>query len=463
MSFGSMHSERAVHLLQAGRAEDALEELGKAIADDPEDAHAHALRGLALADLGDRDGAVASADRAIAAAPDWSYPWFAKAHILLSHAPKEAQGAAEEALRLDPEEPDHHGILAASLVARKKWRAAAEAAAQGLELDPDHDQCLNLRAMALRQLGETDGAANALEVSLANEPENAWTLQNLGYLKLQEGEPEEAARLFREALRLDPEDGDSRAGLGLAIKARVPLFRPILAWQMLCERLSGALGLGLILGLWLVNRLVQSSSLKGTALGTSVLVAYIAFVWMTWAGSALFDVALLTNRSLRPILERREKVAAAGVGTVVVLALASLGMLFWWGGAAFGLPTMALAFAAIPVAGWAPLPNGRARALGAAIGGLAFALAVGSFAAAVLNGPPAPGTGTESVVDPVDMDGVTGGAIGSVAGPTSLEIASTLMAAGSVILSVGASWLLTALGFVPERRGARGKGRRPGA
>ncbi|MEM9379992.1 MAG: tetratricopeptide repeat protein [Planctomycetota bacterium] len=446
--------ERARHLLAAGRNEDALVELGRALADDPEDAVAHGLRGLALLDLERLDEALESAERAVGADPEEPFGHEVRGWVLLrAGRRKDALASAEEALALDPDDVEVHDLVASANVTLRRWRAGLEAAERGLELDPEHARCLNLRALCLRQLGDKDEATTALGTALSNDPENAWTHQNLGMAHLAAGRHEEAIAAFKESLRLDPTDAASREGLATALKARYVLYRPIVAWQMLCGRLSERFGILLVVGFFLLHRVVQSALPEGSLFGKVLLTAYLSVVWMSWAGNAVFDLMLLAQPRLRGLLDARERVSALGVLVCLVLAAWGAVAALAFHGSVAETVALAGAFAAIPMSGWVRLPNGKARAVGIALAATAFGLVA---AAASIDLWVTRDIGWDFLFDGVD------------AVPRAdleqwvarYDTASSLSLA-SLIVSVGSSWLLTALGFVPEARGGRGARRRP--
>jgi len=448
---------RAVHFVGAGRAEDALAELEHALAEDPTNAYALGLRAYALADMDDLTAALESAERAIGEAPDWAFPHHVQGSVLLRMEKWRSAGkAAAEAVALDPEEPDHRALLASAYAGMSRWRDARSAADAGLEFDPDDERLLNLRALSSRMLGELEDAEGSLETALANDPDSAWTLENLAFAKLQANEPVEAAHLFRESLRLDPESHSAREGLALAIKARLPLFRPILAWQLFCAKLTSGRGGLLIFGAWILNRLIQESPIGGTPVGNGLLAAYLVFVWMSWAGNALFDVALLARRDLRGILEPRERVAACVVAGLVVLSLSTLAAL------AVGLTNAsstlwfvtagALAAAAIPVSGWPPLPNAKARTVGGLVAAAATLTALAGLVFAWV--------GDRVLAASPAVPGGAPRAAGLQGGTDSIDVAMALFGL-SILTSVLSSWLLSGLAFVPESRRQRGKRRPP--
>ena len=427
--------QRAVLLLQSGRSEEAITELTAALADDPGNAQAHALRALAFSDLEQFPAAIESAERAVGEAPEWGFAQATYARVLIAmEKPKQALGPAEAAVALEPDDESHHAVVAACNVGLARWKDALLAAERGLELDPENAQCTNLRALCLRQLGEVDEAESALRESLRTDPENAWTFQNLGFAALRANRPEEAIEHFRESLRLDPTDGASRQGLALALKAKVPLFRPILAWQMFSSRVSERFGLGLVLGLYVLVRVVRHF-IPDHPVGSLLVIGYIAFVWMSWAADAAFDVLLLLRSDLRHLLERREQVASGGVIVCLIVALAMLVARFGFGAVGAEWLAVVAAFVAIPMAGWAKLPNGKARSVGIAVALAAF----------------------------VSMVSAIGLAVAMVVGGHDRFADQVAVLAGlSLLISVGSTWLMLGLGFVPESRGKRGDRRRPG-
>ena len=443
-------AQRASLLLNSGRPDEALRVLDSALAEDPSNAAAHGLMALCLLDMNEAPRALEAAERASGEAPDWAFPRYVHANVLLRMGKaKNALLSAQDAVSLDPEDPDFHALVASCYVAMSKWREALESAECGLELDPEDDRCTNLRALSLRQLGEVDEAESALRVSLGHDPDNAWTFQNLGFAALQSGRHDEAIGHFRESLRLDPTDETSRVGLATSIKAKVPLFRPLVAWQMLCSRLSARFGLGLILGFWVLAQVVNKTFPEGSLIGASLLITYASFVWLSWAGDALFDVVLLIKPELHELLTRREKVASLGVIACILLALTIIGIRV-----AFGLPgqewhAVTAAFAAIPMAGWANLPNGKARALGATFAGVALGAIVLAFGIHLF------------VLNAIDWN-----IEASMPEDELLALKRWIARASglqgiSLITSVVSSWVLTGLGFVPESRGGKGQRRRP--
>ena len=231
------------------------------------------------------------------------------------------------------------------------------------------------------------------------------------------------------------------------------LYRPIVAWQMLCGRLSERFGIMLVVGFFLLHRFVQSALPDGSLIGKVLLAAYASIVWMSWAGNALFDLMLLAQPRLRGILDARERASAVGVLVCLLLGAWGATAALAFHGYVAELVAVAGAFAAIPMAGWVRLPNGKARRVGIAVAAAALGLAV---AAAGIDLWVTRDVGWDFLFEGVEAVPT----VDLMQWKARFEAAANL-ALISLFVSAGSSWLLTGLGFVPESRGGRGARRRP--
>jgi len=373
--------ERARMLLQVERPQEALRELAGALADDPQDVDAHALMALSYAHLERYDEATASARQAVSLAPDFAFVHYVLGTILCDRdRDKEALVSAREAIRLDPDDADHYGLQASCFAGLARWKDMLAAAERGLALEPGHVRCLNLRATALRQMGRADDAAEVLESALAERPGDPDTHTSYGYASLQRGQYQSATLHFREALRLEPGHTSARAGLVEALKAKNPLYRPILWWLLWCSRMSSGRGLlvmfGIMYGVRMLSRaLKEVPSLA--VLGGVLVIVYVFAVWTSWVGSSLFDLLLYLRRDTRDLLEENDQRVAVAVGATMLAAPIAGGVLFALGertGAM--LAPLAFLAVAIPVSGGLSLRNHKARVLGATIALAAVLIAV---------------------------------------------------------------------------------------
>lgn len=320
--------ERSSLLLEQGRYDLAEKELRRRLTEDHQDALAHALLAFCLMQQERLPEAEREAREAVSLAPDAAFSHFYLGQVL-DHRDRldPAAAAFQEAIRLDPEEADYQAALASIRVQQRRWDEALAAVEQGLELDPDHDGCTNLRAMILTQTGKTGEAHSTLDGALARDPDNAFTHANRGWTLLRESRPAPAIEHFREALRLDPSMEYARIGIVEAMKARNPIYRPILRFFLWMGSLQGRSQMWLILGLFFGVRLLRTIARSNPSLAPflyPVIFLYLAFVLMTWVADPLFNLLLRLDRFGRLALSREQLQASNWFGGVLGLALLSL-------------------------------------------------------------------------------------------------------------------------------------------
>jgi tetratricopeptide (TPR) repeat protein len=360
----SAHRERGWLLARQGRHELAEREYRLALAQDPHDADTHAMLAMVLAEQEPRRvEALVEARTAVALAPDDPFPHYAEAHVHLeAERWDDARRAAEEAIRIDPDAPDHYVILSAAHLGRRRWREALEAADEALEIDPTHTGATNLRATALVHLGRRDEAGATLLGALARDPESSHTHANQGWALLHRGDRAAALGHFREALRLDPESEWAREGMAEAMKARNPLYAAMLRYFLWMNRLPARTRWLVLLGGWFGYRAARSASESNPALApwlTPLMVAYVAFVLLSWTAPQIFNAVLLASRDGRYVLSPEQRrsggMMALGAGAAVALTAAALASGAGW------LQMGALLFAAmlIPLAATFHGPRGR--------------------------------------------------------------------------------------------------------
>lgn len=360
----SAHRERGWLLARQGRHELAEREYRLALAQDPHDAETHALLAMVLAEQETRRReALEEAHAAVGLAPDDPFPHYAEAHVHIeAERWDDARRAAEEAIRIDPDAPEHYVMLSAAHLGRRRWAEALEAADEALSIDPTHTGATNLRATALVHLGRKDEAGATLMGALARNPESSHTHANQGWALLHRGDRTAALNHFREALRLDPESEWAREGLAEAMKARNPLYAAMLRYFLWMNRLPARTRWMVLLGGWFGYRIVRGTAESNPSLAPwlmPLMVAYIAFVLLSWTAPQIFNAVLLASRDGRYVLspEQRRSGAfmAAGAGAAVVLTAAALATREGW------LQMGALVFAAmlIPLAATFHGPRGR--------------------------------------------------------------------------------------------------------
>lgn len=378
---------RALLLLNQGRFEEAEQEVGQALAADPNCPHGLRIMALCLTRRGEFDGGTLHAQRAVAEAPDSALMhytlgvvWFRRSYY------QHAADSAEEAIRLDPQDADYRVLLGQIRFNQGRYQAALEAADAALEIDPEETDAINLRAQALQQLGRKDVAVDGLHDALQLNPENPRTHATLGWNYLEQGNLPKAQEHFREALRLNPELEWARRGLIETIKSRNVIYRMILNWFLWMQKKAAghqwAILVGAFVAYLICLQLVESKPELGIVLWP-ILGLYIAFCVATWLAMPLSNLALRLHPFGRLVLTRRERFDATMVGLGVLTTLTSLGISLYYDSILTFLIFMGALRTTVAVSMVALLQVTKARR----IMGL-YALAVGVMSLIVIAGIP---------------------------------------------------------------------------
>jgi Flp pilus assembly protein TadD len=236
----------------------------------------------------------------------------------------EAEAAAREAIRLDPEDADYWSLLAQCLFSQQKWKDALEAADAGLKFNPEHSSCINLRAMALVKLGDKAGAAATIEQDLRRNPHNALSHANQGWTLLHQNDPKKALEHFREALRLNPNNEWARDGMIQALKAHHLIYRMMLRYYLWMSRFTRKGQWGLIIGFWVGMQVLRAVEQQYPGLAPfiyPVMAAYVVFVFAGWLADPIFSLSLMFSRFGRYLLSRTQQVGCVVVGGLLLGAL----------------------------------------------------------------------------------------------------------------------------------------------
>jgi tetratricopeptide (TPR) repeat protein len=369
--------DRACLLFDQNRHELAENELRLSLLTEPQNPQALALLALCLSERKQYAEATETAERAIAAAPDSPLGFQALASVMNDRNRfKEAQTAIEEALRLDPYNVHAFGTLAQTLIHQKEWQDALNVAESGLEIDAEDVDCANLRAIALVKLGRREEAGAMIDTALGKNPDNPVTHANQGWTLLEQGQPKKAMEHFREALRLDPSNEWARGGIVEALKAQNFIYAIMLKYFLWMARLKPGAQWGVLIGVFLGNRVLGGISDANPDLAPWILplrILLFSFVVMTWIAGGLFDLLLRCNRFGRLALSREQTVASTWLGVTLFLALVSAGFCVGFGiESAFLVPLVVFGLLLLPVAGAFRGEGWKHRALGFAAIGIAL-------------------------------------------------------------------------------------------
>jgi TolB-like protein len=210
--------EQYLHALDVARVggrgpvESAHAALQGAIALDPGYANAHAQLALVQASMADFaedparreatiDASLASADKAIALAPDLSEAYAGRGSIRL-RLRWDWQGARSDlarALELGPNSLPPLAVQAQVLASLGRLDEAVAAARRAVAADPLSDSAWTALGRYLHPTGATAETRQALERALQINPEQNWANFLLGNLLLSEGKVDEAITHYRRA------------------------------------------------------------------------------------------------------------------------------------------------------------------------------------------------------------------------------------------------------------------------
>jgi tetratricopeptide (TPR) repeat protein len=383
------HFTRAALLLGQHRPAMAADSARQGLVEQPGDPYGLVLLAHALGETNDLANAQQAASDAIGAAPDYSHAHHAMASVLLKR--NDTRGALRsirEAIRLDASSPEHHALQGALLLQERRWEESLAAADRALALDPANESANNIRASALVHLGRNQEAGATLDATLGRNPEDSTTHANMGWTRLHAGQHREALRHFQESLRLEPDNAWAREGLVEALKASNRLYAFLLRYFLWMNRLSRKAQWAVVLGGYFGNSMLGSLQDSRPALAPCILpirIAYVVFVWLTWAAQPLFNLLLRLNRHGRLALSDTERNESTWVGACVAAGLFCAALspfvaetMLWLLGAGM------FAFLVIPVTAPYKCPPGWPRRLMLAFACVMVVVGISAFMAGVM-------------------------------------------------------------------------------
>jgi Flp pilus assembly protein TadD len=191
---------------RAGRVDDAIAWLRRAVQAEPRNPHFHNNLGVYCTHAGRYEEAVECYQHALRLQPD-----FAEVHNNLAYAlyglgrNEEARTAAEQALRLRPEFAEAHNHLGLALMELNRAEEAAEHFRKALELQPRLPAVHRNLGNAMRELGRPQEAIAAFEEALRLDPNFAEAHSDMGEILKELGRFKESVAHLKEALRAKPD------------------------------------------------------------------------------------------------------------------------------------------------------------------------------------------------------------------------------------------------------------------
>jgi len=207
-------TERAEELIAAGlRAEEtgrpaeACGHYRSAVAVAPNHVPAHLNLGIALAALGDADGASAAYRAALSIDPGHAAANYNLAILLFARGDAlQAETLLRRALEREPDFPEAHVVLSDVLDTQGKTEAAARELAAALKLRPGYAGALYNYGIVLRKLERFEESERALRRAIELDPRNRGANEVLSAVLRDQARIDEALNALRAARRLAPDE-----------------------------------------------------------------------------------------------------------------------------------------------------------------------------------------------------------------------------------------------------------------
>lgn len=197
-------------LLRGGNPRGAMRQFTSALAVDPE--HLDALAGLSQAhlDVGELDAATGPAKAMLTLAPNVATGHRLKTEILRRRRKtREALAAAQEAVRLDPDEPVGYHVLALVQYDLKDMKAALATVRQGRALAPGYSILMAQEAQILLQMKGGRAAQPAIDEALLHGLDNDYVVLIAGRIALARNRLRDARELLDSVLQRDANDEEA--------------------------------------------------------------------------------------------------------------------------------------------------------------------------------------------------------------------------------------------------------------
>lgn len=202
---GRVHVAIALDHLRAGRQDDAIKRLRKALRENPD--NVDALHTLAQAYWGEeqrRSDIEALLRRATELAPRHVGAWILLATLLHdTNRPEEAIACYEKAVEIEPGNASAWSGLGADYAQVGDMERSAAAYARSLGLEPGRPGIHMSRAHALKSLGRQDEAVREYRAAIALKPDFGEVYWSMANLKVFRFEPAEVAAMEEQLERQD--------------------------------------------------------------------------------------------------------------------------------------------------------------------------------------------------------------------------------------------------------------------
>ena len=136
-----------------------------------------------------------------------------------------------QAIELEPDNPDAHRNLGTVYGKLNQWEKAATAYEQAIELDPDFGEAYGDLVGAYFYLERVPEAIEVGEKAIELAPDYAMAYNNLGVVYGSQGQIDTAIALFEQGIQADPGCADAHYNLGFAYESLEQLDAAIAQYQ----------------------------------------------------------------------------------------------------------------------------------------------------------------------------------------------------------------------------------------
>ncbi|WP_207477509.1 tetratricopeptide repeat protein [Arenibaculum pallidiluteum] len=215
-----------IFLFQAGRAAEAVPHLAHAVRIDPDDKPCLANFGAVLHSLGRLDEALVVFQRLLTI-DGTNASGFQNLAIVLSDLGRkdQAEKVYRKALSLRPDHPETLNGLGRLLLDLGRPAEAVALHERAIALDPNLPAAHEGLGSTLQRLGRLDEAIASYRKALSLDPLSGVVLNNLATAYYERGAPGQAAEIYRAGIAVRPDYAPTYSNLGTALKERGLYFQ----------------------------------------------------------------------------------------------------------------------------------------------------------------------------------------------------------------------------------------------
>ena len=344
--------QRAIVLIEQNRMQDAKSYLEAYCGRNADDDFGQYLLAVVLLRTGQKEDSRALCASLLEHHPETSHLISLSANIDI--ADENYEGAASKVdhlLSMDAQDEEAHHQMARIRMLQRNYDKALYHVGKCLELDAENIDALNLKMTVENIIGKKS-VKSTIEEALLLDPENPSSIANHGLQLLREGKTKEALERVQYALSLDPTNDLARYAMSEAMKAGFFPYRLLRKYQEFTARLSGQGMWAVIIGAFMVSRLLRTIMKSNPSLEPIIfpVIIFISTLFLaTWVINPLMNCYLLTNKYGRLLLDNDDKKMAKYTGASLILAMVCVGLYFYSAVDDYLLPALFFGLMMIPL------------------------------------------------------------------------------------------------------------------